>query len=143
MSPPSPHRDRDADRGLAVDAEHRLRRIGVGPAHLGDVAEPDNAVAGDEVDVQKVELGIERAGHSQRDLLVAGLQHAGGPHGVLRLQRRHNSRIVEAQGGQPLGRELEKDLLVLGAQDLDLGDVGHQQQARAARPRRNRAARAG
>ncbi len=125
------HRDREADRGLAVHPEHRLRRVGVAAADLGDVAQADDAVAGDEVDVQEVELGIERARDPQRDPLVAGLQDACGPDGILRLERRDQSRIVEAEGGQALGRELEEDLLVLGAEDLDLRDVGDQQQARA------------
>ena len=125
------HRDREPDRGLAVHPEHRLRRVGIAAADLGDVAQADDPVAGDEVDVQEVELGIERARDPQRDPLVAGLQDACGPDGVLRLERGDQRRIVEAQRGQALGRELEEDLLVLGAEDLDLGDVGDQEQARA------------
>ena len=93
--------------------------------------ETDGAAVGDEVDVQQVLLGIERARDPQRDLLVTGLQDARGPDRILGLQRRDQRRIVEAEGGEPLGRELEKDLLVLGAQDLDLRDVGHQQEAGA------------
>ena len=46
-------------------------------------------------------------------------------------KRRDDRRVVEAQAGQPLGRELDVDLLVLRAQHLDLRDVGHLQQARA------------
>ena len=126
-----PHRDAEPDGGLAVDAEHRLRRVGIAAADLGDVAEADRAVADHEVDVQDVELGIERARDPQREPLVAGLQDARGPHRVLRLERRDQGRIVEAERGEALGRELEEDLLVLGADDLDLRDVGHQQQARA------------
>ena len=131
MSPPSLHRDAEPDRGLAVHPKHRLRRIGIAAADLGDVAETDGTIADREVDVQDVELGIERARDPQRQPLLAGLQDAGGPHRVLRLQGGDQRRIVEAERGQALGRELEEDLLVLGADDLDLRDVGHQQQARA------------
>ena len=35
---------------------------------------------------------------------------------------------VEAEGGDLLGRELQIDLLVLHADQLDLGDVAHAQQ---------------
>ena len=50
------HGDGDADALLAVDAEHRLRRIG-GPArNLGDVAQTDDAASGDEVDVKNILL---------------------------------------------------------------------------------------
>jgi hypothetical protein len=31
----------NADRRPAVDAKHRLRRIGIGPVNSGDVAQPD------------------------------------------------------------------------------------------------------
>jgi hypothetical protein len=39
------HGDGHADGRLAVDAEHRLRRVGIDAAHIGDVAQPDDAVA--------------------------------------------------------------------------------------------------
>ncbi len=90
------HRDPEADRRLAVDAEHRLRRVDVAAADLGDVAEADDAVADHEVDREDVELGIERARDPQREPLVAGLQDARGPDGVLRLERCDQGRIVEA-----------------------------------------------
>jgi hypothetical protein len=52
MSPPSrmatampiatlTHGHCNADRRPAVDAKHRLRRIGIGPVNSGDVAQPD------------------------------------------------------------------------------------------------------
>ena len=55
------HRDRETDRGMAIDAEHRLRWIDETPPHGGDVTEPEDAVAGDEVDRLDVALVIERA----------------------------------------------------------------------------------
>ena len=38
---------------------------------------------------------------------------------------------VDTEAGQPLGRELDEDLLFLGAHDLDLRDVRHVQIGRA------------
>ena len=63
--------------------------------------------------------------------LVAGLDRAGRLHDVLRLQRGDQRRAVDAEAGELLHRELDEDPLVLGAQDLDLRDVGHVQQLRA------------
>ena len=63
--------------------------------------------------------------------LVAGLQDAGRTDGVLRLQRGDEVAAIDAQPGQLLGGELDDDLLVLGAEDLDLRHIG----ARAAAAR--------
>ena len=60
------HGDGKADGRLAVDAEHRLRRIGKAAPDLGDVAEAEHAAADGEVDVRHVLLGSERARHAQR-----------------------------------------------------------------------------
>ena len=128
------HRDRQADGRLAVDAEHRLRRVGEAAAHGGDVAQAEDAVAGDEVDRLDVALGVEGAGDAQEHALVLGLDRcrpgargsapAASPAIVVQSRRRP---------GELLGRELDEDLLVLRAEHLDLGDVGHLQQARARR----------
>ncbi len=68
------HGDREADRRLAVDAEHRLRRVGEAAAHGGDVAQAEDAVAGDDVDRLDVALGVEGAGHAQEHALLLGLR---------------------------------------------------------------------
>ncbi len=60
-----PHGDGKADRLLAVDAEHGLRRIRVTAPNLRDVAEAQNPPADNEVDVQYILFGLKRAGHSQ------------------------------------------------------------------------------
>ncbi len=54
------HGDGEADGGLAVDAKHRLRRIGIGAANLGDVAQPDQPPVRQEVDVENVRLRTRR-----------------------------------------------------------------------------------
>ena len=61
MSPPSRIAIAEADRGLAVDAEHRLRRVGVAAADLGDVAQADHAVADDEVDRRRMSCSESKA----------------------------------------------------------------------------------
>ena len=124
------HRNRETNRGAAIDAEHRLRWIDETPAHGGDVTEPEDAFAGDEVDRLDVAFVIECARNAQEHALVAGLDDAGGPDDVLRLQGRDDSLVVEAQAGQPFGRKLDIDLLVLRAQHFDLRHVGHLQQPR-------------
>ena len=47
------------------------------------------------------------------------------------LQRRDQRRAVDAEAGQLLGRELDIDLLVLRAEELDLRHVRNLKQARA------------
>ena len=47
------HGDGKADGRLAVDAKHRLRRVGKAAPDAGDVAEAQHAAAGDEVDVRR------------------------------------------------------------------------------------------
>ena len=78
---------------------------------------------GDEVDRQKVLLGPERARDADEDLLVPGLHDAGGGDGVLGLQRGDQRGAVDPEAGQLLGRELNINALVLGPEDVDLGDV--------------------
>ena len=73
-------------------------------------------------------LGAERAGNAHQDLLVPGLHHARGGDRILRLQRGNQRRAVDAEPGHLFGRELDIDALVLRAQDVDLGDVGHLQE---------------
>ena len=78
------HGDGEADRRLAVDAEHRLRRIGIAAPDGRDVAQPDQPAVGQEVDVEEVRFRPEGAGNPERNLLVAGLERACGTDGVLR-----------------------------------------------------------
>ena len=63
------------------------------------------------------------AGDADRDLLGPGIDGAAGLDGVLRLQRLYQLGNVEPHGGELLGGELQVDLLVLGADEIDLGNV--------------------
>ena len=125
------HGDGEADRRLAVDAEHRLRRIGIGAPDGRDVAQPDQPAVGQEVDVEQVRFRPEGARNPERNRLVAGLELARGTDRVLRPERRDQRRPVDAEAGELRHRELDEDLLVLGADELDLRHVRNLQQARA------------
>ena len=128
-----PHGDGETDRRLSVDAEHGLRRVDVAAAHGGDVAQPEDAPADDDVDRLDVGRGIECAGDAQEDALPFALDRARRAHDVLRLQRGEDRAHVEAKSRQALGRKFQVDLLVLRAEHLDLRDVRHVQQPRADR----------
>ncbi len=117
------HGNRQADPVLAVDAERRLRRIGRAAGDMGDVAEADDPPVGDEVNRQQVLLGAERAGDADQDALLAGLHHAGGGDGVLRLQGGDQGRTVDAEAGELGSRELH-----IHPQQVDLGDIRQLQQ---------------
>ena len=78
---------------------------------------------GDEVDRQDVLLGPERARDADEDLLVPGLHDARGGDGVLGLQRGDQRGAVDPEARQLLGRELDVNALVLGPENVDLGDV--------------------
>ena len=97
------HGDRQSDRWLAIDAEHRLRRIDKAAPHGGDVAEPEDAVARDDVDRFDFGRGIEGAGHAQEHAFLLALDGAGRADDVLGLQRGEDGPHVQAQSGQALG----------------------------------------
>jgi hypothetical protein len=101
----------NADARLAIDAKYRLGRIGKAAANLRDVAEAQHASADSEVDGAHVLLGAEGARHPQGQRLAAGLDRAGGKHDVLRLQGIDQRGPVEAEAGEFLHGELDKDPL--------------------------------
>ena len=55
------HRDRKADRRFAVDAEERLRGIGISAVNLRDIVEAKHPVPDREIDVADVLFGFETA----------------------------------------------------------------------------------
>ena len=137
------HGDGEADRRLAVDAKHRLRRIGIAAPDGRDVAQPDQPAVGQEVDVEKVRFRPEGAGNAEQNLLVAGLERARGTDRVLGSQRRDQRRPIDAEARQLLGRKLDIDLLVLRAEELDLRHVRNLQAGASGCPRHSRAVRDG
>ena len=121
------HGDRQADRRLAVVAEHGLRRIDIAALDLGDVAQPEEAVVGAEVDGFEAVFRREAAGDANGDALRPRLHDPARHYGVLRLQRLHHGADVDAERRHLLGGELQIDLLVLHTDEIDLGDVAHAQ----------------
>ncbi len=117
------HGDGEPDAVPSVDAEHRLRGVCGTARDARDVAQANYPAVRDEVDRQDVLLGPERARDTDEDLLVPGLHDAGRGDGVLGLQRSDQCRAVDPEARQLLGRELHVNALVLGAEDVDLGDV--------------------
>ena len=124
------HGNRQAQAGLAVDAEDRLRRVGNFPPDLGDVGQPYDPVAHGEVHGKDVLFGLEGTADPKNDGLVVGGDDAGGRDGVLCLKRRHKGRGIEPITGQFRGRELDVDAFGLIADQVHLGDIRHLQQPR-------------
>src|SRR5262249_53394868 len=125
------HGNGDADRGLAIDPEHRLWRIGIGAVHLSDVAQPNEAPVRDEVDPQNVLLGFESAGDPQCESFITGLQKPGGADDVLSRQCGGKRGTVDPETRELLNREFDEDFFVLGTEDLDFRHIGDVHQARA------------
>ena len=120
--------DADAERGLALLAHHEARRIDITVGDGGDVAEPEHpAIALDRRLRHRLDA-IERAGDAKRHALRGGLDRAGR-HDIVLLGERIEQRLRRNPERRQLGmRELDIDLLVLGAVEIDLGDAGHLQQ---------------
>lgn len=114
------HCDGKPDCGLAVDPEHRLRRIHVAAPHLRDVAQPNRAPSCDEIDAGDVLLRLKTARHPHGDAFLAGLDHARRADDILRLQRSEQSRPIDAQGRELLLGEFDEDHFVLRTQEFDL-----------------------
>ena len=123
-----PHGDAEADRLLPVDAKHRLRRVGRAALHRCDIGQPNHPVPHREVHVEKIGFRLESPGYAQGHGLIPGLERTRRTHDVLALQGRQQNRPVDAQIGQFPHREFDEDPLVLGADDLDLGYVGNEQE---------------
>ena len=121
------HADGEPDRGLAVEAEQRRRRILIATGDGRDVGQREEAVADAQIDRLEALLRGELAGDAHGDALRPGLQHAGRRDRVLRLQRGQDGALVDAQRRDLAGGEFEIDHLVLGTDDVDAADIGHRQ----------------
>jgi hypothetical protein len=62
------------------------------------------------------------------ECFIACVQSACLTHGVLSVNRRDQGGTVNAEPRELLGRKLDDDLFILGAEDFDLGDIRHAQQ---------------
>ena len=125
------HRNRQPQPGRAVDAEHRVRRIGIFPPHLGDVGQPHIAAADIEIHRENVFFRRHRAAHPQHyGLLVCG-DHARRSNRVLRPQGSRKLRRLESIAGELRRRELDENAFCLLANEVHLIDIGHLQQPRS------------
>ena len=88
------HGDADADRGRAVEAVLRRRRILVAARDMREIPKPHLPVADANGDVLERRNRIERATHTHGDAFAGRFDGAGGDHGVLAGERRgHQVRI--------------------------------------------------
>ena len=71
---------------------------------------------------------IEGARRSKIDAVGRGVEHAGCGDRVLRGERLHDLRGLDAEQREPRVRHLDVDLLVLLADEIDLGHAGNAQQ---------------
>ncbi|MCY1512416.1 hypothetical protein D9M68_468750 [compost metagenome] len=117
------HRHGDADGVLAHEAHARRRRIVEAAVHVGHVADAEGAVADADGEVADVLHRVEAPGNPQLHTVAGGLEEAGGGHRVLLLQRLLHRRQRHAEGGQLGVGQVDPDLLVLQADQLDLADV--------------------
>ena len=118
----------DAERGLAFLAHQKGRRIDIAVGDGCDIAEPEHpAVAFDRRLGHRLDA-VERAGDAQRHALRGGLDRAGR-HDVVLLGERIEQRLRRDPERRQLGmRELDVDLLVLGAVEIDFRHSRHLQQ---------------
>ena len=119
------HRDGQADGRRPVVSEHRLLWVNVGAVHFGDIAQAEKPPIGTKVDRLEALFRGELPGDANGNLLSTCVDRATRLDGVLRLQRLYQARDIETHGGELLGGELQIDLLVLRADEIDLGNVRH------------------
>ncbi|KPW90288.1 Uncharacterized protein ALO79_06602 [Pseudomonas syringae pv. castaneae] len=119
------HRNGQADRRFAIEAEQRLGRIGVATGYVSNVAQTIKTVIDAQIDCSQILLGSELAGGTHRDPLRPGFYHPGRRHRVLRLQALHHLALVDAQCCELACREVQVHHFVLLTDHLDLAQPGH------------------
>src|SRR6266436_3848906 len=112
------HRDREPDRRLAIEAEHRLRRIGIALLDRRHIGEPEELAVGIEIDALQVFDRVERPGNPDGEFLLTGLDDAGRCHGVLLAQGLDDLVAGDAEPGKLAVIEFEVEFLVLSAEQL-------------------------
>ncbi len=108
------------DRRLAVEPEHRLRRLAIGAHDGGDVGQPEETVIDAKIDAAQRLFGCVRAAHPKAHALRAGLHGSGRRNRVLRLEALNHRIPIETEPRDLLGRHVEVDDLVLGSDQIDL-----------------------
>jgi hypothetical protein len=114
------HRDGEANRRLAIESKHRLRRIRVPFAYRGDIRETEEFAVGIKIDALQIVDRVEGTGDADRVFLESGLNDAGRRDRVLLLQTRDDVVTTDTQPGQLMSVEFEIEFLVLGSDQLRL-----------------------
>ena len=114
------HRDGKTDRRLAIEPEHRLRRIGIPFLDRRDIGEAEEFAVGEKIDALQIVDRAERSGNADRVFLQTGLNDAGWRDRVLLLQTRDDLVATDAKPGELMGVEFEIEFLVLGSDQLRL-----------------------
>jgi hypothetical protein len=114
------HHHADADRIAPGDAHARLRRIGEAAADASDVAEAEAATADREHGFADRLDAVEGPGDAQAHAVGFGFDLPGRRHRILPLQRIEHLGRHQAHGGQPRRADVDVDLFVLHADQLDL-----------------------
>ena len=122
------HVDADADGRLAVDTKHLGGRIAVAALHLGDVRKLVEAPVHPQVERADAIRRQQRTGDVDQHVLIWRVDDSGRHHRILPGDRRQHVVEAELEIGELLGREVQIDLLVLVAVDVDLADVGRAQE---------------
>ncbi len=122
------HHDADLDGILTIEAELALERIFKPVLDGRDIAKPENLIAG--ADAQFADIGgrLDAALDGNAYRAVMRLDGTGRIDGILAGKRILHVGDGQAALGQGLGRDIDKDLLRLIAEDRRLFDAGRGQQ---------------
>jgi len=117
------HRHRQANGVLAHEAHARSGRVVEATVHVGHVANAEGAVADPDGELADVVNAVEVTAHPQLQAFTGGLEKARGTDRVLLAQGLLHGLQWYAQGSQLEVGQLDPDLFVLQADQLDLAHV--------------------
>ncbi len=122
------HDDAQHQRAFALVADGKRRGIDVAAMHLGDVADLQRTPAGIDRDIlDRIDI-VDPAIDAEIDARALGFDEAGRRDVVLAAQGVEQILGGDAECRQPLIGDLDKNLLRLLAQDIDLEHAGDAQQ---------------
>src|SRR5690606_36036672 len=119
------HGHRQADSRLAHEAHARRRRTIETAVHLGHVTDAEGPARYANWKITNLLVRLEAARHTQPNALAGRFDEACRHHRILRFQRLFHGLQRHSEGGQLDVGQLDPDLLVLQADQLDLANVLH------------------
>src|ERR1700682_3972818 len=108
---------------MAVEAEHRLRRIGISTLDGRDIGQSEDLSVCHEIDVSQIGFRAKSAGYVDANLFVRCLNDASGRHGILCLNGLNQSLAIEVKSGELMRRKFNVDFLVLCAKKIDFRNI--------------------